>query len=212
MREGLGRAALAGLGFALAALFLGALELGLRIAGAGEGPPGYDPFSGFSSSVPLFVRAQRADGTAVWRVSPARLGRRDEGPVDPLREFLAEKTPGAFRVFVVGESSAAGVPYDPSHSFAGELARILTNALPGLRSEVVDAAVSGYGSRRELLSVREIAAHDPDLIVFYGGHNEPWERGRYGTLLELPAPILRGLEALASSRVFGLVSRALRRE
>ena len=72
MREAVGRAALVGLGYALAALLLGALELGLRIAGAGGGPPGYDPLSGFSSSVPLFVRAVRPDGTAVWRVSPAR--------------------------------------------------------------------------------------------------------------------------------------------
>jgi lysophospholipase L1-like esterase len=207
-RELLGRAGLVALGLGLAAAGLGALELALRLAGLGAGPPGYDPLSGFSSSVPLFVPAERADGTPVFRVSPARLGRRDEAePIDPLREFPARKPPGGFRVFVVGESSAAGVPYDPSDSFAGGLARALAAALPAVASEVVDAAVSGYGSRRQLLAVREIAAHEPDLVVFYGGHNEPWERGRYGRLLDLPAPLFAALERVAGSRLFALLSR-----
>jgi lysophospholipase L1-like esterase len=206
--ELLGRAALVALGLGLAAASLGALELGLRATGLGAGPPGYDPLSGFSSSVPLFVPAQRPDGTAVLRVSPARLGRlRPAEASDPLREFLARKPSGGFRAFVVGESSAAGVPYDPSDSFAGGLARALAAALPGVGSEVVNAAVSGYGSRRELLAVREIAGHAPDLVVFYGGHNEPWERGRYGRLLDLPPPLFAALERLVASRLFTLASR-----
>jgi lysophospholipase L1-like esterase len=212
-RELPGRVALVAFGFGLAAALLGATELALRLAGAGEGPPGYDPFAGLSSSVPLFVPATRPDGTPVMRISPARLGRaRHEGPVDPRREFLARKPPGGFRVFVVGESSAAGIPYDPSDAFAGGLARALAHALPGLPSEVVDAAVSGYGSRQELLVVREIAAYEPDLVVFYGGHNEAGARGRYGRLLDLPPTLFRGLEMLAASRTFTIASRWLRRE
>jgi hypothetical protein len=134
-REGLGRVALVAFGFVLAAALLGATELALRLAGAGEGPPGYDPFSGFSSAVPLFVPATRPDGTPVMRISPARLGRRShEDPADPQREFLARKPPGGFRVFVVGESSAAGYPYDAADSFAGVLARALAAALPSGRA------------------------------------------------------------------------------
>ncbi len=209
----LGRALLVTLGPILGMALLAALELGLRIAGAGEGPPGYDPLSGFSSSVPLFVPAPRADGTAAIRISPARLGLREHGAAsDPLREFAARKPPGGFRVFVVGESSAAGVPYDPSHAFAGVLARALAQALPQRASEVVDAAVSGYGSRRELLAVREIAAYEPDVVVFYGGHNEPWEHGRYGRLLDLPPWLFRSIERLVGTRTFTLVSRLLARE
>jgi lysophospholipase L1-like esterase len=185
----------------------------LRLAGAGAGPPGYDPLSGFSSSVPLFVPATRADGTPVWRVSPARLGRRETtGAVDPLREFRAEKPAGGYRIFVVGESTAAGLPYDPSDAFAGGLARALAAALPELPVEVVDAAVSGYGSRRELLAIREIAAYSPDLILFYGGHNETWERGRYGSLIRLPPTLFRVIERLVATRTFTLASRLARRE
>jgi lysophospholipase L1-like esterase len=208
LRRSLGLVALVAAGFGLSASLLVGLEFALRLAGLGSGPPGYDPLSGFSSSVPLFVAAQRADGTAVWRVSPARLGQRGEvAALDPLREFLVRKPPGGFRIFVVGESSAAGVPYDPIGSFAGGLLRTLTARLPGVAIEVVDAAVSGYGSRRELLAVREISDHEPDLIVFYGGHNEPWEVGRYGRFLDLPAPIFGALEQLVSSRLFTLASR-----
>ena len=208
LRKSLGRAARVAVGLGFTAALLGGLEFALWLAGLGSGPPGYDPLSGFSSSVPLFVEAQRADGTAVWRVSPARLGQRGEEKAHhPLRDFLARKPPGGFRIFVVGESSAAGVPYDPIDSFAGVLARTLAAALPGVAVEVVDAAVSGYGSRRELLAVREIAGHEPDLIVFYGGHNEPWEVGRYGRFVELPAPLVAALERLVSSRIFVLGSR-----
>ena len=212
-REHFGRGALMVLGLVLAVLLLGALELALRLVGAGEGPPGYDPLSGFSSSVPLFVRASAADGTLVWRVSPARLGRREAaGPVDPQREFRAEKLAGSYRIFVVGESTAAGVPYDPSDAFAGGLARALAAALPDLPVEVVDAAVSGYGSRRELLAVREIAAHSPDLILYYGGHNETWEHGRYGRLIDLPPALFRAVEGLVATRIFTLASRLVRRD
>ncbi len=52
---------------------LGAIELPLHIVGAGAGSPAYDPMVGFSAAVPLFERAERAEGTPVFRVSPARL-------------------------------------------------------------------------------------------------------------------------------------------
>lgn len=212
-RVWLGRAGLVALGPLLGLALLGALELGLRVAGVGGGAPGYDPFSGFSSSVPLFVPAPDAGRAPVVRISAARLGQGDaDAAVDPLREFAARKPPGGFRVFVVGESSAAGVPYEPSHAFAGVLSRALARGLPGVASEVIDAAVSGYGSRRELLAVREIAAYEPDAVVFYGGHNEPWEHGRYGRLLDLPPWLFRSIEGLAGTRSFALASRLLARE
>lgn len=84
---------------------LAAAELLLRLAGFSADRARYDPFAGFSRTVPMFEPATRADGTAVFRTARARRVRTPQ-------EFLAEKPPNGFRVFVVGASSAAGVPYD----------------------------------------------------------------------------------------------------
>ena len=56
MKIAVARLGLVLLGMLAGVAVLAALELALRLAGAGEGPPGYDPFVGFSAAVPLFTR------------------------------------------------------------------------------------------------------------------------------------------------------------
>jgi len=202
------RLALVPFGFAAGLLVLVALEAALRLAGAGKGPPGYDPFAGFSAAVPLFERAERPDGTPVWRVSPARLHdppARGKSPSE--REFLAEKPAAGFRVFVVGGSSAAGFPYPPAYAFSGWLERRLRAQLPGLAVEVVNAAVAGYSSRRDLVAVREIAAHEPDLVLVMSGHNEWAERRYYSRLIEMDPRLFALRERLFTTRLFTILSR-----
>ena len=91
-----------------------AMELVLYLAGVGEGTPAYDPFSGFSASVPLLEPAERADGTRIHRVSHARLVNSPNVGGSPEREFLGEKPSNGFRAFVVGGSSRRGAT---SHGF-----------------------------------------------------------------------------------------------
>lgn len=186
-----------------------ALELLLRVVGAGEGPPAYDPMAGFSASVPLFERAERADGTPVFRMSRARLVDAERTPPGPEREFLAEKPANGFRVFVVGGSSAAGVPYPPAYAFGAWLQQRLKAAFPELVVEVVNAALSGYSSRRDLIVVREIATHQPDLLVVYSGHNEWAEHRYYSGFIDMHPWLFRLRERLFSTRLFVVGSRAL---
>lgn len=194
-------------GLLLGVVGLVALELLLYALGAGEGPPAYDLMAGFSASVPLFERAVRADGTPVFRVSPIRLSD-PRTPPGSEREFLAEKPAQGFRVFVVGGSSAAGVPYPPAYAFGAWLQQRLQAAFPDLVVEVVNAALSGYSSRRALIVVREIALHQPDLLVVYSGHNEWAERRYYSQLIDMHPWLFRLRERLFSTRLFVLGSRA----
>jgi len=185
------------------------MELLLRMVGAGEGPPAYDPMVGFSAAVPLFERAERADGTPVFRVSPARLmGEAGAEPM-PEREFLAEKPSNGFRVFVVGESSAAGYPYPPAYAFGAWLERRLQASLPDLSVEVVNAAIAGYSSRRALVALREVARFQPDVVIVYSGHNEWAERRYYSRLIEMNPWLFRLRERLFSTRLFTLASHWL---
>jgi len=203
----LARLALALFGLVAGVALLAGIELALWVVGAGEGPPAYDPFHGFSAAVPLFARGQGADGAAVYTVSPARLAdTAARGEPEPERTFLAQKPPGGFRVFVVGESSAAGFPYTTDYAFSAWLGRRLRADLSDLPIEVVNAAVAGYSSRRALLVAREIAAHQPDLLIVYSGHNEWAERRYYSRLIEMDPWLFRLRERLIATRLFSVLS------
>jgi tetratricopeptide (TPR) repeat protein len=198
-------------GLAAGLACLGALELGLCAVGVGGGPPAYDPMVGFSAAVPLFEGAER-DGVPVFRVSPARLIDSPGAEPAPEREFLAEKPANGFRVFVVGESSAAGFPYPPAYAFGAWLGRRLAAALPDLAVEVVNAAIAGYSSRRALVAVREITRYEPDLFILYSGHNEWAERRYYSRLIDMHPWLFRLRERLFATRLFSVASHWLRRD
>ena len=134
---------LAALCFGLILSFVGLtlLEVALRIAGVGQGVPLHDPFAGFSATVPTFEQHIDVDGADVFRVARTRANpRRPEAVLtDPQRRFRVAKPADGFRVFVVGGSSAAGVPYGTHYAFSGWLERILEEALPDRSIEVVNA-------------------------------------------------------------------------
>jgi lysophospholipase L1-like esterase len=199
MRSMLKSVGLALLATAASLAVLGVAEVALRAFGVAADAR-RDPFAGFSNLVPMFERAERADGVQVLRTARGRRA------VEP-QEFLAEKPPGGFRAFVVGGSSAAGVPYTHTHSFAGWLGRRLDRELPGVRVEVVNAAVSGYASRRILSVTREIASHAPDLLIVYSGHNETAELRYYKHLIDMDPRLFRLWQSFASLRLYAVLSR-----
>lgn len=199
-RRWIARAGMVALGLALGVLSLVAVEIVLRVAGVGDDAGRYDPFAGFSRTVPMFEPATRPDGTAVLRTARAR-------KVRTPQEFLAAKPANGFRVFVVGESSAAGVPYTSAHAFSAFLAERLRASLPQLAIEVVNAAVPGYGSRRMLPVVEDIARHQPDLLILYAGHNEFAEPRYYAHLVEMDPRLFRLWEGLAQTRLYRLVAQ-----
>ncbi|HVH17822.1 MAG TPA: GDSL-type esterase/lipase family protein [Myxococcota bacterium] len=199
----LARLAAVALGVLLSVLLLALVELSLRAFGVAAGTPRHDPFAGFGSSVPMF---EPVDATTM-RLAPARLigGRVELDPEDG-REFLRQRRPHSFRAFVIGESSAAGVPYPPRLSFAAWLERLLAVALPDLHVEVVNAALSGYASRRLLPVVQEIAGYEPDLVIFYLGHNEWAERTYYAHLIDLDPRLFRLWQWGVDTRLYRVFS------
>jgi len=199
-RRWLARIGLIGFGVGLGVASLVVVEVVLRVAGVGDEAGRYDPFAGFSRTVPMFEPATRADGTAVLRTARAR-------KVRTPQEFLAAKPANGFRVFVVGESSAAGVPYTSAHAFAAFLASSLRAALPDRHVEVVNAAVPGYGSRRMLPVVEDIALHEPDLLILYAGHNELAEPRYYAHLVDMDPRLFRLWEWLAQTRLYRLAAQ-----
>ena len=194
------RVALIVLGLLVGGAAVVAVELVLRLAGVGADRARYDPFAGFSRTLPMFEPATRADGTAVFRTARARRVRSPQ-------EFLADKPANGFRVFVVGESSAAGVPYDVGHAFSAFLQMRLQAELPSLFVEVVNAAVPGYGTRRMLPIVEDIARHQADLLILYAGHNEFEEPRYYAHLVNMDPRLFRLWEALAATRLYALAAR-----
>jgi lysophospholipase L1-like esterase len=164
---------------------LAAIELGLRAFGW-EAPVtgGGDPYLNLTA---LFHPAERPDGVAVMRRAGEAV------------EFLAEKPPNGFRVFVLGESSVHGFPYGPAYAFPAFLGRRLSVAFPDLIVEVVNCGVEGIASWHVARIAEEVARYAPDVVLVYTGHND--------FIIPGPESIRPALRLLARVRVYQLAAR-----
>jgi tetratricopeptide (TPR) repeat protein len=93
-------------------------------------------------------------------------------PTPPKQLFLKQKPANGYRVFVLGESSAAGFPYGTNASFPNILERSLSNAFPEKKIEVVNVAMAAINSYTLYDLVDEILEQSPDALLIYTGHNE----------------------------------------
>jgi lysophospholipase L1-like esterase len=100
-----------------------------------------------------------------------------------------EKKDKSFRLFVVGESSAAGYPYLSSASFSKFIRKKLEILYPDKIIEVANFSMSAINSYTIRDLMPEFLKKRPDLILIYLGHNE-----YYGALG------IGSLESLGSSR------------
>ena len=82
------------------------------------------------------------------------------------------KRENAFRVFVMGGSSAAGFPFSPNGTFSRYIQDRLELLYPEKHIEVINIAITATNSYtvRDLLP--EVLEQKPDLILIYAGHNE----------------------------------------
>lgn len=143
-------------------ILLGALEAGLRLANYGG------PMNAFDT--PEILRGR-------YKVPSERLGKRyfpaeRFPPTPPGDAFLVEKPPNSMRIFVLGESSAAGFPYPANGTFARVLRDALTDVLPSDTVEVVNMGMAATNSYAIADLARDIVAEKPDVVMIYGGHNE----------------------------------------
>lgn len=105
--------------------------------------------------------------------------------------FDKEKQPNAFRVFVLGESSAAGYPFMPLGSFSRYIRKRLELTYPNNKIEVVNIGLTAVNSYTIRDFIPEVLNQKPDLILIYTGHNE-----YYGALG------IGSMESLGNSRTF----------
>jgi tetratricopeptide (TPR) repeat protein len=101
--------------------------------------------------------------------------------------FDANKKPNTFRVFVLGESSAAGYPFSPLGSFSRYLRDRLKLIYPSKNIEVINlglTAINSFALRDIFPGVLE---QKPDLVLIYTGHNEYYGALGIGSMESLSA-------------------------
>jgi lysophospholipase L1-like esterase len=182
---------------------LGLAELGLRLAGFGQ------------SLEPLFITSPQQP--AYLQANPRVVVRFFTDPAAaPMVSietafFAAQKPPGSFRVFVQGESSAAGFPYGLGAALAGALDRRLEQAFPEREIEVISTAMAAVTSYALVDFADEIIAQHPDAVVIYVGHNEFLGILGVGSTMRLASSpaLTRAFLAVRDWRLFQLMGRAL---
>jgi tetratricopeptide (TPR) repeat protein len=149
---------------ALPFLLLGLVETGLRLGGFGRD---LEPLFIPAPNQPAYLQANPRAVTRLF-LDPA------QAPSVSIETayFVAAKPEGTFRVFVQGESSAAGFPYGLGASLAGILDQRLERAFPSREIEVISTAMAAVNSYALLDFADQIIAQRPDAIVIYAGHNE----------------------------------------
>jgi tetratricopeptide (TPR) repeat protein len=144
-------------------LLFAATEIALRLADIGR-------------LEPLFIAVPQAAG--YLQPNPAVVQRFFPDPRDApdvsidTTWFPAQKAPGTLRIFVQGESSAAGFPYGRWASPAAMLQQRLQRAYPDRDVEVIGTGMAAVTSYVLLDVADEIIAQQPDAVVIYTGHNE----------------------------------------
>jgi len=184
--------------------FFGLLEGLLAVLGIQPRMYSEDPYVGFSSHSPLFVRAQDTEGNEIYRVADEKLRLFNQ------QEFPAIKKEGSYRIFCMGGSTTYGRPFDDQTSFCGWLRVMLPAVDPSRKWEVINAGGVSYASYRVALLMEELNRYKPDLFIIYSGQNEFLEARTYRDIIAMPKAF-RGLGALAAhTRTWSLMATVLK--
>jgi len=93
-------------------------------------------------------------------------------PYSSKDAFYIKKRPNTFRVFVLGESSAAGFPSGPSGTFPRYINKRLQLMYPNMTIETINVSMAAINTYTLLDLLPGIIEQKPDLVLFYTGHNE----------------------------------------
>jgi len=99
--------------------------------------------------------------------------------------FSIEKRRNTYRVFVMGGSSAAGYPFMPLGSFSRYIRQRLEHSYPEMNIEVVNLGLTAVNTYTIRDLVPDVLEQNPDLILFYAGHNEYYGALGIGSLESL---------------------------
>jgi tetratricopeptide (TPR) repeat protein len=127
--------------------------------------------------------------------------------------FSETKSPDTIRIFVFGESAAYGDP-QPDFGLPRVLEALLRERYPGVRFEVINAAMVAINSHVILPITRECVREHGDIWLIYMGNNEvvgPFGGGTVFGPQAPPLPLIRGSLAAKSTRTGELLSDLLTR-
>lgn len=132
-------------------------------------------------------------------------------PVSNEEAFDKVKKGNTFRVYVLGESSGAGFPYEPNGSFSRYIRDRLSLVYPDSRIEVVNCSMTAINSYTLRDLVPGILEEKPDLILIYAGHNEYYGALGAGSVESLGnfRPLVIFTIALERYRTYQLIRNAL---
>jgi tetratricopeptide (TPR) repeat protein len=86
--------------------------------------------------------------------------------------FDIVKRENAFRIFVMGGSSAQGFPYSPNGTISRYIRDRLELIYPNQYIEVINLGITATNSYTIRDLIPEVLEQKPDLILIYAGHNE----------------------------------------
>ncbi|MBI3190022.1 MAG: hypothetical protein HYZ33_05180 [Ignavibacteriales bacterium] len=86
--------------------------------------------------------------------------------------FEIKKQPNTKRIFMLGESTMAGFPFDYNATAPRLLADRLKQTLPQFNIEVINTGLAAVNSYTVLDFAQELVDYEPDAFVVYVGHNE----------------------------------------
>ncbi len=144
-------------------LFLICLEIGLRIFHYGNE---YD-----------LVKKTVVNGKEWYTINPI-VGKRY---FDPARYFVPQiysgnfeivKRQNTFRVFVLGESTPAGFPYQYNATPTRVLQKQLEILFPEKNIEIINVGLTGTNSYTVLEFIDELVRYQPNAFIVYSGQNE----------------------------------------
>lgn len=135
----------------------------------------------------------------------------DFNPTTSEDEFDIHKKANAFRIFVLGESSAEGFPYSPMGSFARYVRRRLELVYPNTPIEVINLGMTAINSYTLLDLVPGVLDKQPDLILIYAGHNEYYGALGVGSVQSFGSsrPLIRLMMYLNYFRITQLVRNSI---
>ncbi len=126
--------------------------------------------------------------------------------------FDVKKKNNAFRVFVLGGSSAAGYPFLPNGAFSRYIRERLKLLYPSKEIEVVNIAMTAINSYSLADMFDGVLKQKPDLIIFYAGHNEYYGALGIGSMESLGSSgfIVKLMLSLSNFRTYQLVRNTVK--
>ncbi len=128
----------------------------------------------------------------------------------PIR-FKAEKAKGVFRIFILGESAAQGIP-EPAYSFGRILDVMLKLRYPTKQFEILPLAMTAINSNVVLEIAKDCAQYNPDLFIAYLGNNEivgPYGPGTVLTPIISNNQLLHFVINLKTTKISQLITMGL---